>query len=316
MTHTYEEIKVYINDNFDYLNLSEKEEERYIKFINKMDNYINSHPNKFVSDTFILFQNRIEELYAFFRKEGHSEEKSIFLTKKAGLLSDRKNIYTNLSFIRAINLEEKVLAEDIIFFRRNIDEAHARKAYLVSINDIDQQTIYNIMKTTTKSFEEKFNVNMTELLKQYPITEELKSIWAYQASLTDEKLKQEFGLSREQLAMIYPITKDELETIKKIGTSSNEEIINKYGITKEELLRKYPLNRDTLKAIMSINKANNKAKEETVNHLFGKPKQEVLKLRSITTDMILLANQKIKLKHKLLETEIKQQIKKKELSIR
>lgn len=312
MTHTYEEIKVYINDNFDYLNLSEKEEERYIKFINKMDNYINSHPNKFVSDTFILFQNRIEELYAFFRKEGHSEEKSIFLTKKAGLLSDRKNIYTNLSFIRAINLEEKVLAEDIIFFRRNIDEAHARKAYLVSINDIDQQTIYNIMKTTTKSFEEKFNVNMTELLKQYPITEELKSIWAYQVSLTDEKLKQEFGLSREQLAMIYPITKDELETIKKIGTSSNEEIINKYGITKEELLRKYPLNRDTLKAIMSINKA----KEETVNHLFGKPKQEVLKLRTITTDMILLANQKIKLKHKLLETEIKQQIKKKELSIR
>lgn len=161
MTHTYEEIKVYINDNFDYLNLSEKEEERYIKFINKMDNYINSHPNKFVNDTFILFQNRIEELYVFFRKEGHSEEKSIFLTKKAGLLSDRKNIYTNLSFIRAINLEEKVLAEDIIFFRRNIDEAHARKAYLVSINDIDQQTIYNIMKTTTKSFEEKFNVNMT-----------------------------------------------------------------------------------------------------------------------------------------------------------
>ena len=107
--------------------------------------------------------------------------------------------------------------------------------------------------------------------------------------------------------MIYPITKDELETIKKIGTSSNEEIINKYGITKEELLRKYPLNRDTLKAIMSINKA----KEETVNHLFGKPKQEILKLRTITTDMILLANQKIKLKRKLLETETKQQIKKK-----
>ena len=65
MTHTYEEIKVYINDNFDYLNLSEKEEERYIKFINKMDNYINSHPNKFVSDTFILFQNNPDTVYIY-----------------------------------------------------------------------------------------------------------------------------------------------------------------------------------------------------------------------------------------------------------
>lgn len=307
MKHTYEEIKTYINDNFDNFNLTAKEEERYIKFIGKMDNYINSHPNKFVSDTFNLFENRIEELYAFFKKEGYSEEKSIFLTKKAGLLSDRKDIYTNLNFIRAINMEEKILSEDLIFFRRRVDEAHARKAYLVSINDKDKQTMYNIIKITTENFEKKFNVNMAQLLKQYPMTDELKSIWAYQANLSDEKLKQEFGLSREQLAKIYPITKDELETIKKIGTSSNEEIFNKYGITKEELLRKYPLNRDTLKAIMSINKA----KEETVDHLFGKPKQEVLKLRTITTEMILLANQKIKLKRKLLETETKQQIKKK-----
>lgn len=303
MTYTKEEINDYIKNNLSFLELTNNEIKRYSDFIEKRYNYIKIKYKNTNIDVFEEFENKLEETYSFFIKEGYTEDKSISLTKNAILLSDRKDYVTRLNFIRTINSEEEVLEKNILFFAKRINEFHARKAYLVSINKAKEQTINNIFKITNEQFEKKYSIKMNTLIEKFPMTEEVKKVWSYQANLTNDELTKEFGLTREQLSLIYPTTKDELETIKMIGKSTNNEIINKYGINKDALLKKYPLNRDTLIALLSIKKA----KDTTVEKLFSQPKEEVLKLRTITTEMIQLANQKIKLKYYTKE-ELKEKL--------
>ena len=166
------------------------------------------------------------------------------------------------------------------------EEAHAKKAYLVNENKKEDQTITNILRTTDSEFEKKFSVAMKDLKQKYPITEELKQVWKYQASLTDDKLLQELGLIREKLSYIYPTTFEELSVMKMIASMKEEEIKEKYGINRETLLQKHPLNKDTLNALRSIQLANN----ELIKKIFHKEKESVLQLRTITTDMITIAN--------------------------
>lgn len=305
--HTYEEIKNYIKNNYYYLNLTDNELESYIKYIQKLEWYIEHHKNSNIDDAFEYFQKRFEELYSLFKEEGYDDETSLILTKKTITNSDRKNLMVNLNFIRAINLEENAIKSGTIFMRRHLDISHARKAYLVSINRNDAQTLDTLIRITNDKFNSKFNVNIEKLLEQFPVTEELKQVWGYQAKLTNEKLKEEFGLTRETLAAIYPTTADELETIRTVGKLKDEEIKNKYGISKEELLKKHPLNRDTLKALATINKS----KDTTVEKIFNQPKDQVLKLRTITTEMIILANKQFKLNHSTYtKEELKERLKK------
>ena len=65
----------------------------------------------------------------------------------------------------------------------------------------------------------------------------------------------------------------------------DEEIKAKYGLTRQELLEKHPLNNDTLKALRSINQSTDKAIQNT----FNKTREEILKLKTITTEMIKIA---------------------------
>lgn len=291
MAYTEEEIKNFINTELVNLNLNTKEIDRYLKFIKKLDIYMNSHKNKFVSDAFSFIEQKLEELYAKFIQEGYDDKVSMELTKKALLFSDRNELAINLNFIRAIGLEEQALKEDILFFRRRIESAHAKKMYLVKKDNKEAQNIFNILRTTDKLFEKEFSVNMACLLKEYPITEELKQVLAYQANLTDKDLEEEFKLTREEISFIYPTTLDQLSTLKMIAKLSDEEIKERYGITREDLLQKYPLNNDTLKALRSIKLS----KESVIENVFQQSKEEVLHLRTITTDMIILANRKMKL---------------------
>ena len=297
--YTYEEIKEHIKNNYSYLEPTDEEIERYIKFIQKLERYIENYNGLDTDNAFEYFQRKFEELYAFFIEEGYSEKDSLFLTKKTVVESDRTSLITILNFIRAINLENSTIRSNITFCKSKIHEFHARKAYLVSIGDNKNQTLATIIRTTNQKFEQRFNVNMGKLLQQFPITDELKMVWAYQAKLTDEKLINEYGIDRQKLAEIYPTTVDELETVCSICKLTNEEVETKYGISKEELLKKHPINRDTLKALAAINKTS----DDTVSKLFDQPKSEVLKLRTITTEMILLANEKIKLKRKYYSKE-------------
>lgn len=297
--YTYEEIKEHIKNNYSYLELTDKEIESYIKFIRRLEWYIENHNNSDTDNAFEYFQRKFEELYSFFKEEGYPEKTCLILTKKTVTSSDLTSLITILNFSRAINLEERAIKSSALFVRKKVNEFHAKKAYLVSIGDNKNQTLATIVRTTSQKFEQKFNVNMDKLLQQFPITDELKMVWAYQAELTDEKLIKEYGIDRKKLAEIYPTTVDELETVCSICKLTDEEVETKYGISKEELLKKHPINRDTLKALAAINKTSN----DTVSKLFGQPKSEVLRFRTITTEMILLANEKIKLKRKYYTKE-------------
>lgn len=297
--YTYEEIKEHIKNNYSYLELTDKEIESYIKFIRRLEWYIENHNNSDTDNAFEYFQRKVEELYSLFKERGYSEKTCLILVKRTVTTSDLTNLITTLNFGRAINIEEKAIKSSALFIRKRIDEFHAKKAYLVSIGDNKNQTIATIIRTTSQQFEQRFNVHMKKLLQQFPITDELKMVWAYQAELTDEKLINEYGIDRQKLAEIYPTTVDELETVCSICKLTNEEVETKYGISKEELLKKHPINRDTLKALAAINKTS----DDTVSKLFDQPKSEVLKLRTITTEMILLANEKIKLKRKYYSKE-------------
>ena len=271
--HTEIDIRNYINNQLDYLNLNPKEIERYVKFIKKLNTYIEKNKHKMSDNCFSYLEKKLDELYCRFIQEGYSQEESIELTKKAVLNSDRKEYKTNLDFVRAIGFEQKAIREDVIFFKRRVESAHYKKAYLVEKGNKKEQTLANILRTTDKDFEDKFSINMTKLTKKYPITDELKQIWLYQANLTDEEIIKEFGLNRYELSYIYPKTKEELATIKKIATMTDEEINERYGISRQELLQKQPLNTDTLNALRSINLASDKA----IKNTFNKTKKEILK---------------------------------------
>lgn len=305
MKYTEEEIKEFINVEYSALNLTEREFHRYVNFVKKINTYTENNRYRKMNDAIDYFRSNFEELYVRFIEEGYTPEASIELTRKAVLMSDRKELILFINFARAINIEEKAINAELLLFRKAIEQAHARKKYLTSINDYNHQTPNTLLKMTDNAFEKRFGVSMPLIIKKYPITDELIQVWTYQANLTDDNLNKEFNLTREEIARIYPTSINELATIKKLGNLTNEEIQKKYGISKDDLLTKHPLNTDTLRAIMSINISS----ERAIINTFGKTKEEVLKLKTITTDMIRIAkNNKVNLKHYTSE-EIKEKLK-------
>lgn len=285
--YTETEIRNILNTNYDIFDFSEKEIENYVKLITKMQNHKSNFQTK---DVFDILDEKLNTLYELFLKQGFSKEKSNLFTKKLGLCSDRKNILDNIYMIRALNIEEKAIVDEVLFFRRTIEEVHAKKCYLRKIND-NNQSIRLLLRSNSKDFEKKFNVNFAELIKEYPVTPEVKAVLQYTGLLTNEQLYDEFKLTRQQLADIYPTTKEELAVLKTISQLSDEEIKQRYGINRDNLLKKYPLNIDTLNALKTINNT----KDILVERIMQQPKQEILMLRTITTEMIKTANQKYKL---------------------
>lgn len=292
MDYSTEEIKDYLIQNYFHLNLTEKEIEKYVRFINKVHNYATTHYLSCWASTYEYFDQRFEKFVQDFMDKGYSEEESIDLTKKIIIFADRKDLMDNINFIRVLNCEKQAINTGMMFYRKKLEDSHARKCYLIEINDYENQTVNTILNSTNDSFERKFNVNIGKLKIKYPVTTELKSIWEYLANLTDEKLELEFKINREQLSKIYPTTKEELSTLKKIANLSDEEIKEVYGVSRTEILKKHPLNVDTLKALKSIQSARNKA----VENVFKQSKEEVLHLRTITTEMIAKANTRFQLK--------------------
>lgn len=296
--YTREEIENFIDVYFSQLNLTNKEKERYIKFIKKRQKRNNT------TDSLEYIEKKIEDLKCFFIDRGFTKEESLIFTSKVVLFCDRKELVPTLNFLITTNLIRDALLKGYLF-HFNLNKFHAKKAYLTSIGNKNNNA-KTILSTSIKEFTENFNIEYDILIK-YPITDELKQVWNYQARLNNEEIKKEFHLTRDEISIIYPTSIDELMTLKTIGTMNDEEIIKRYGITRQELLQKHPLNNDTLKAIKSINMASDNA----VRSIFNTTKNEVLKLRTITTEMIKTANKNIKLKRKNYNNEISETIKSK-----
>lgn len=303
MNYSLEEIRNYVTHNLGYLNLTEKEVNKYVNFIMKTHNFAETHHLSSWTNSYNYFEQRFEDLTQLFLDRGYSEEESIELTKKIIIFSDRKELKDNLNFIRVLNCEKNAISSGTMFYRKKLEDSHARKKYLLEINDCKNQTVQSILKDNNARFEKRFNVSMPELRKKYPLTTEIKDIWEYLGNLPDEKLKEEFKITREQLAMIYPTTKEEVLTVKKIAYMSDEEIKETYGITREEVMQKYPLNNDTLKALRAIQNS----KSTTVENIFKQPKEQVLHLRTITTEMINKANARFQLKKAYMQARIEKE---------
>jgi len=300
MTQIEEKIIDYVNTDLEYLNLTDTETKRYIQCIKNLTHHLNYKQNTEDCNFSSYFEEKFEEVYTRFILEGHDQPRSLELAKKAVLFANRKEYKIYLDFLRNIDLEEDVLMNNVLYFRRRIENSHARKKYLVKINDTENQNMYNLIKSSDNAFEKKFSVNLPKLINEYQLTTEVIQVWAYLASLDDNKLEQELKITREQLSMIYPTTIEEVSTLKTIADMKEEEITEKYGITRKELLQKYPLNNDTLKALKSIKLSSDKAIEST----FHKSRQEIIHLRTITTDMIRIAQkEKMALKRKVYTKE-------------
>lgn len=297
-----DEVRQYIISEYEYLNLTESQIQQYVKFILKIDKFRKYNVKlKNIGSALAFFEEKFNLIYDMFLSEGYNRETSLELTKRAILYSDRKKFLVILNLLRMLALEEQTIINGYILHMRFPENTHAKKCFFMEINhhDTDNKIFKDLFKISDKAFEDKFNTNVAQLLKKYPLSEETKEVWRILANLTDEKLYEEYHLTRQEMAEIYPTTKEELKILKLLSNLSDKEIIAKYGITRAELLRKYPLNSDTLRAIISINKTD----DDTVAKLFDQPKSEVLKLRTITTEMILLANEKIKLKRKYYSKE-------------
>ena len=70
-----------------------------------------------------------------------------------------------------------------------------------------------VAKISDNDFEKKFQTNIVQLLKKYPLTEETKDVWKILANLTDVELYNEYHLTRKEMADIYPTTKEELKVL-------------------------------------------------------------------------------------------------------
>lgn len=289
---TIQEIEEFVKNELSVLDLNEKQIEKYITFIKKLDNHNKIHNREYI-DARDLFIDKFEKSYEFFKLQGFKNEKALELTKNVIIEWDRKNIKEKLSFLRTINLEESVITSTSLSLRFNLEKAHAKKMYLVDLGDKKAQTRHLIIHETDERFNKKFGVNINQLVKKYPITEETKEVWMKITCMSDEDFLYNFGMSREQLSYIYPTTKEEVAALNLIAKLTNEEIEERYGLTRYELLSKRPLKNDTLKALKSLKHSSDKAIQST----FNKSREEVLSLRTITTEMIKIAQQeKIKLK--------------------
>lgn len=281
---TIQEIEEFVQGELSFLDLSTKEQERYIKFIKGLDeHYQNMHkPSMNATNTLL---EKLEDCTEFFKIQGFDEKTSTEFAKKIVLESKRKDWKVRLSFLRILNFEDTIITNNYENLRFNLEKAHAKKMYLVALNDQKFQTRNIIINGIEKNFEKRFNIKLAELTNRYPITQETKDVWMFVTQMNDETFKNYFGITRDELSYIYPTTKEEIAVIHKIATLSDEEILETYGITRQELLQKYPLNSDTLKAVKSIYKSSSKAIQKT----FDLPKDAVLHLRTITTEMIKAA---------------------------
>ena len=89
MTYTKEEILDFINREYDFLELTEKEKERYVKFIEKTNRYITTQIHVKDSDQFEYFNKKFSEIYDTFIQLGRTNEQSLNYAKKLVLCSDR-----------------------------------------------------------------------------------------------------------------------------------------------------------------------------------------------------------------------------------
>lgn len=303
---TIQEIEEFVQGELSDLNLSTEEKNKYIKFIKKQDTHYKTQ-NMNNIDAKNVFMQKFEDTLEFFRLQGFDEATALTLTKHAIIEYDRKKFQKKLAFLRVINFEEKVIMKNSLSLRFNLEKVHAKKMYLVSINNKKDHTSSFLIHDSDDRVKKRFNVDMDELTKQYPLSEETTEVWMIIATMNNQKFEEYFRLTREQLSYIYPTTKEELATLHKIATMKDEEIIENYGLTRDQLLEKHPLNTDTLNALRSIKKSSDKAIENT----FNKTRQELVNLRTITTDMIRIAQkERLMLRGKVLtKEELREQFK-------
>ncbi|MBE6146809.1 MAG: hypothetical protein E7168_00580 [Firmicutes bacterium] len=288
MEYTKEEILDFINHEYDFLELTENDKKRYLQFIEKTHRYITMQKHVKDADQFEYFNRKFNEVYETFLQLGRTSEQSLNYAKKLVLCSDRKDLIHKINFSIVTNFEEQAIMQELFFFKRSLENAHARKMHLIKLGDRDAQKTLQNLKSSDKVFEKKFQVSISKLQEKYPITDELLLVWGYQARLTDEQLKEQFGITREEMSYIYPTTKEELEVVKTIGKMDNKKAIALFGLPKEEILKKYPLTKDTLIALKTIAKASDTSVQSTM----GDTKENILKLRTITTEMIRIARDK------------------------
>lgn len=302
---TIQEIEEFVQSDLSYLNLSEKERERIINYIRNLDIYYKIH-NKSCNAIDVLLA-KIDDCTEFFKFQGFDKETSVQFAKRAVIFYDNQNFKDKLSFLRVINLEEKILTKDSFGLRFNLEKAHAIKSYLVDTNNKEKQTESFMLQANNNKIKNRINVEVQELTKKYHLSQETKEVWKIISSMDNQKFESYFNLTREELSHIYPTTKEELATIHKIATMNDEEISKKYGITRQELLQKRPLNNDTLNALRSIKASSDKA----IKNTFNKTREEILNLRTITTDMIRIAQkERLILKGTILTKEqLKEQFK-------
>lgn len=307
---TEEEVREWLIIEYDYLELTDDEIDSYVKFIMKIDRFRNCNlkTNGFKTEaefydrivhnfpnTFDFFNSKFNQIEEYFKERGYDSEQCILFAKYIVVFSNKKALIEYLDFIRALGMEKEIVDERLLIHQVSLEKLHARKCYLSRIGYSKDYKIElrNLFKINDNSFEKKFNTNTTSLYEKYPVTEEVKNIWAYLSKLKDNDFYTNFKLSRKEMAAIYPTTTEELATLKTIANMTDEEIIEDFGITRKELLEKRPINKSTLTALKAISKA----KEKTIQNAFHQSKDEVLHLRTITVEMINAANQKIRMQH-------------------
>lgn len=302
-----QEIEEFVQGELSYLNLSTKEKERYIKFIQKIYKYLNRY-NLDIEEIKNRFIQKLEDCVEFFKMQGFGDEQSLEFAKRIVLESDRKNYKEKLAFLRVVDFEEDIITNNSLCLRFNLEKAHAKKMHLVKINDQQNQTRYLITREPDEKTEKRLNIpNIETLVKKYPLTKETTDVWMTITAMQDEEFKNYFGMTREQLSYIYPTTKEEIAVIHFIAKLTDEEIIERYGITREQLLQKYPINNDTLKALKSLNISSDRA----IINTFNQPREEVLKLRTISIEMIKIAQKnRVKLQGKATNKETPKEMKK------
>lgn len=303
---TIEKIEEFVQTDLSYLELSDREKERILKYIENLDSHYKIHRKDHLkaSDEFL---KKLEDCADFFKKQGFDEETSLKFAGKAVIFCNNQNFKSKLVFLKLLNFEEKLLMKDAFCLRFNLEKAHAKKMYLVETNNKDKQTESFLLQASDKRVKSGINIEIKELLAKYHLSQETKEVWMIIGMMNDQKFKEYFNLTREQLSYIYPTTKEELATLHKIANMKDEDIIEDYGLTREELLEKHPLNTDTLNALRSIRKSSDKAIQNT----FNKTREELINLRTITTDMIRIAQkERLMLKGTVLtKEELREQLK-------
>lgn len=283
-TMTIQEIEEFVQSDLSYLNLSVREKTRIINYIKNLDIHYRLHKKNYLKAT-DEFLKKLEDCTEFFKGQGFDEETSLKFAGKTVIFYDNQNFKDKLSFLRVVNLEEKILMRDAFGLRFNLEKAHAKKSFLVDINNKDKQTESFLLQANDKRVQNRFNIELKELTQKYHLSQETKEVWMIIGTMNNQQFKDFFNLTREELSYIYPTTKEELATLHKIAAMTDDKIKESYGLNRQELLQKKPLNIDTLNALKSIKISSDKAIENT----FHKTRQELLELRTITTDMIRIA---------------------------